>query len=307
MPELPEAETVARELARHLVGRRLTRVRVLRQDVVHGDGRPFAQAVAGRAVLNVGRRGKRVVLELAPRGSLVFHMGMSGRVSVCAARGRVAPHTHLRMGIGGTREEVRFVDPRRFGGVWFVDDGVEPVCRPLRELGLEPLTLTAARFRRVLQRRRQLKALLMDQYVVAGLGNIYCDESLHAARLHPLTRADTLDAAAAGRLLRAIKATLRRAIQYNGSTLMDYRQPNGQPGGFQRLHRVYQREGQPCRACGALVVRALVAGRSTFFCPRCQKKETSKRRIAEGTVARREGCRGRGFEVCCSAAERGWS
>lgn len=284
MPELPEAETVARELDRHVRGRRLGDVWVGREDIIHGDGAALGSVLPGRTVSSVHRRGKRVVLELRPTGSLVFHMGMSGRVIVCPARREVEPHTHMRLGIGGTARELRFVDPRRFGGVWLLCGTEGPVDRPLRELGPEPLTLTPAGFRAVLQRRRQIKALLMDQYAIAGLGNIYCDESLHAARIHPLTRADRLDGEAAGRLLRVIKSTLRRAIRFNGTTFLSYRRANGEAGSFQKRLRVYQREGQPCRRCGTAIQRRLIAGRSTFFCPACQR--LSRRREA-GTARHR--------------------
>jgi formamidopyrimidine-DNA glycosylase len=277
MPELPEAETVARELDRQVGGRRLGEVWVGRADVIHGSGAPLDTALPGRRVVRVHRRGKRVVLELRPAGSLVFHMGMSGRVIVCPARREVERHTHLRLGIAGTRREVRFVDPRRFGGVWLLADGALSVDRPLRELGPEPLTLTRTGFRNLLRRRRQVKALLMDQYAIAGLGNIYCDESLHAARIHPLRRADLLRADEADRLLRAIKSTLRQAIRFNGTTFRSYRQANGDAGSFQRRLKVYQREGEPCRRCGRTIARWLIAGRSTFFCATCQPRGDNRR------------------------------
>ncbi|MEK7757859.1 MAG: zinc finger domain-containing protein, partial [Planctomycetota bacterium] len=168
--------------------------------------------------------------------------------------------------------ELRFCDPRRFGGVWCLTGSEQSIGKPLGEVGLEPLDVTPAVFRVTLGRRRQIKALLMDQTVIAGLGNIYCDESLHAAGIHPLTRSDTLRPERANRLLRAITTILRRAIRFNGSTLMDYRDADGREGSFQKLHRVYQREGEPCRTCRSPIRCIQAAGRSTFFCPRCQRK-----------------------------------
>jgi len=149
--------------------------------------------------------------------------------------------------------------------------GREPTKgRQLGRLGPEPLELKLAAFRQVLARKRQIKALLLDQTAIAGLGNIYCDEALHAAAVHPLTRADTLDARQARRLLAGIQSTLNRAIRFNGTTLLDYRQPDGREGDFRRHHQVYGRAGGPCRGCKTPIVRELIAGRSTFFCPMCQ-------------------------------------
>jgi len=271
MPELPEAETIARQLHRSLAGRTLGQVRLARTDIVHGDPRPLAMLLPGRRVARVSRRAKRVILTLDGGIELVFRLGMTGRMIVCSTDDPVAKHTHLRIRIDGTCNELRFCDARRFGGVWCLTGSERSIGKPLGEVGLEPLEVTPAAFRVALGRRRQIKALLMDQTVIAGLGNIYCDESLHAAGIHPLTRADTLRSERANRLLRAIKSILRRAIRFKGSTLQDYRDANGREGSFQKLHRVYQREGEPCRTCRTAIRRILAAGRSTFFCPRCQR------------------------------------
>ncbi len=291
MPELPEAETIARQLHEALAGRRLAAVQLLRTDIVHGDPRPLASIVCGRCVRKVSRRAKRVILELDAGIELIFRLGMTGRVVVCAADEPVEKHTHLRIGIDtasrkppplprgdkGGSHELRFIDARRFGGVWCLTGSDRSIGKPLGEVGVEPLEVKAAAFRTVIHRRRQIKALLMDQTVIAGLGNIYCDESLHAAGIHPLTAADTLSPVRADRLLRAIRATLRKAIRFNGSTLMDYRDADGREGSFQKLHRVYQRHGQPCRTCRSAIRRILAAGRSTFFCPRCQGRRRTQR------------------------------
>lgn len=272
MPELPEAETIARQLQRQLAGRTLGRVRLTRTDIVHGDPRPLAKLLPGRRVGRVSRQAKRVILALDGGIELVFRLGMTGRMIVRPCDEPVAKHTHLRIKIDGTCNELRFCDPRRFGGVWCLTDNKQSIGKPLGAVGLEPLEVKPAAFRTVMNRRRQIKALLMDQAVIAGLGNIYCDESLHAAGIHPLARADTLSSKRTNRLLRAIRMTLRKAIRFNGSTLMDYRDADGREGSFQKLHRVYQREGQPCAACRAPIRRILAAGRSTFFCPKCQTK-----------------------------------
>lgn len=272
MPELPEAETIARQLGLRLTGRKLGKVRHVRRDMVHGDPRPLSKVVTGRRVVAVRRRAKRVILDLAGGVELIFRLGMSGSMTIGRSRDPVEAHTHLRVEVRGTDTELRFRDPRRFGGIWCLAGGTRHVGKKLGPVGPEPLETTAPQFRRLLQRHRQIKALLMDQAVIAGLGNIYCDESLHGAAIHPLTPADELDAKGAGRLLRAIKTTLNRAIRANGSTLMNYRTAEGERGSFQDQHRVYQREGEHCRRCGTSIERIIAAGRSTFFCPRCQPR-----------------------------------
>lgn len=272
MPELPEAETIARELNAVLSGRRLGRVIVTRRDIIHGDPRPLSTILPGRRVVGVHRRAKRVVVNLEPEAYLIFALGMTGQLTVCERRRLVERHTHLRIAIVGQSRELRFVDPRRFGGVWCQAGADRHVGKRLGEVGPEPLPMRLVPFRSILARRRQIKALLMDQRMIAGLGNIYCDESLHHAGVHPLRRADTLSAVEASRLLRSVKSTLRRAIRLNGTTFADYRRIDGSRGSFQDHHCVYGRSGQHCRSCGETILRITAAGRSTFFCPKCQPR-----------------------------------
>lgn len=201
---------------------------------------------------------------------LYLHLGMSGRVVIAFTDEPAANHTHLRIAFGSNGMEMRFIDPRRFGGIWFSSDGSLPNGRGMGEVGPEPLELSIGEFRNILQRRTQVKSLLMDQRRIAGLGNIYCCEALHRAGVHPLTPSHALSAAQAKVLLREIKRVLQEAIAHDGSTYMDYRSTTGEPGTYQQFHRVYQREGLPCRRCKALVERMVTSGRSTFFCPNCQ-------------------------------------
>ena len=271
MPELPEAETIARELHTLMRGATLDRVTLRRRDIVHGDPRPLSRILPGRIVLCVRRRAKRVILDLDPRAELVFHLGMSGQLTVQPCGDPVEKHTHLRIRLRDTDQELRFRDPRRFGGVWCFAGSSRHVGKRLGPLGGEPLDMKPAAFRRLLQRRRQIKALLLDQRLIAGIGNIYCDEALHAANIHPLTPASEIESSEAGRLLRAIKSTLNKAIRYNGTTLMDYRRADGTTGSFRQFHRVYDRKGNPCQACETPIEWIIAAGRSSFFCPRCQQ------------------------------------
>ncbi|MBC8106901.1 MAG: DNA-formamidopyrimidine glycosylase, partial [Anaerolineae bacterium] len=165
-------------------------------------------------------------------------------------------------------EQIRFRDPRRFGGIFWI--GNEPAPK-FDDLGPEPLTVRVDALRaRLTRTRRAIKNALLDQNFIAGLGNIYVDESLFEARIHPLTPANELSDAQARRLSRAIKLTLRRALRHRGSTLRDYVDANGESGAFQKLHRVYGRTNQKCRACKSPIERIVLGGRSTHFCPKCQ-------------------------------------
>ena len=201
---------------------------------------------------------------------------MSGRLGTENRDAPLVAHTHLVIELGpasspgakAERVELRFVDPRRFGGIWWLGSQ-EP---PDANMGPEPLgTRPRQLSKRLEQTTRAIKNALLDQRVLAGLGNIYVDESLFAAGIHPLKPANGLSETEIVRLSRAIKGTLRRAIRHRGSTLRDYRDADGAPGGFQALHRVYNREGKPCRKCRAPIERIVLGGRSTHFCPRCQR------------------------------------
>ncbi|MEE9294966.1 MAG: bifunctional DNA-formamidopyrimidine glycosylase/DNA-(apurinic or apyrimidinic site) lyase [Phycisphaerae bacterium] len=270
MPELPEAESIARTLRDKLRGRRFTRTIVHRRDVIHGDATRLGSSLLNRRIKDVYREGKRVVILLDDCARIVIALGMTGRLTVERVRERVLPHTHLRVSLGRTGLELRFCDPRRFGGVWYLNGGDAHNGRRLSPLGVDALKVRADQFRALLKRNRRIKALLMDQRIIAGLGNIYCDESLHRARIHPLTCASSLTPGQTALLLHQIRVVLRAAIRLGGSTIMDYRNADGRPGGFQHKHRVYNRESLPCRTCKTPIIRIQAAGRSSHLCPRCQ-------------------------------------
>jgi len=282
MPELPEAETVARGLDRAIRCKRIAWVTLSRADVVHGDPGPLCALVTGRLVERVGRRGKRVILELGGAERLIFHLGMSGRLTAVSAEEPIEAHTHLRIGFDETDRELRYCDPRRFGGMWVLSRASETIGRKLAVLGAEPLEVEAGTFRALLRRKKQIKALLLDQGLLSGMGNIYCDEALYKAKIHPATIASRIRGDRADRLLAEMKDTLRAAIRAKGSTIGDYRQSNGQEGGFQNFHQVYGREGQACGRCGRTIRRILVAGRSTHVCPNCQRAPRQRRKATIG-------------------------
>ncbi len=268
MPELPEVQTIVDTLRPVAVGRIVAAVDVHRADVVDPPSADLSLRLVGRRIAGVVRRAKRVVFTLDDGCRFYVHLGMTGRLTLDPADAPLVRHTHVVWHLaGGDGLGIRFRDPRRFGGVWWLGQSAGDEGR----LGPEPLTLPPAVLAaRLARTARAIKTALLDQRVVAGLGNIYVDESLHRAGIHPLTPARAVPAAAVARLNRAIKHTLRTALRHRGSTLRDYADAHGQAGGFQLLHAVYDRADAPCRTCRTPIERVVLGGRSTHFCPRCQ-------------------------------------
>ena len=271
MPELPEVETVARGLHRHLAGARFTGAAVYWPRTLARPAPDELQTrIAGRRVRSVGRRGKYVVFDL-DRGYLLVHLKMSGRLAVVPAGQPPDPHTRATFDLDDGRQ-LRFQDTRKFGRVYLVDE-LEEITAPL---GPEPLAddFSPDDFVRLLAGRAgRLKSLLLNQEFLAGLGNIYADEVLFAAHLHPLRRADSLTGAEQTRLYEAIRSVLQRAVASGGTTLPDrnYLDAEGREGAYQNEVAVYGRKGKPCRECGTPIERLVIGGRSTHFCPRCQQ------------------------------------
>ena len=273
MPELPEAETVARYLDGELARQTFERVLHLRPDMVRGGARRLRKNLSRAHVQRVVRRGKRVVLELDRSRVLIIALGMTGHLRVTPHDELVEPHTHLRVLLADGRE-LRLRDVRRFGWIEYADKPSGGNGVGLGALGVEPLEMSLGQLVELMSRRRQVKALLMDQRAIAGLGNIYCDEVLHRSGIHPLQTAAAVPAAQVRRLHRAIRQILNAAIRANGSTIDSYLSPSGGPGSYQGRHRVYGRTGQPCWQCGGTIVRITAAGRSTHYCPKCQPLDT---------------------------------
>jgi formamidopyrimidine-DNA glycosylase len=279
MPELPEVETVMRGLSAKLLGRRLAHVAVNRDGMRWPFPPGLARIMTGARVAAFRRRGKYILMRLDGGISVLLHLGMSGRIVLSPARPNHAPpHEHLVLETDdGTH--LGFVDPRRFGAIDLVPTAEEDSHRLLAGLGPEPLedAFTPAVLSAALAgRRTPLKAALLDQGVVAGLGNIYVSEALFRARLSPRRLAGTVPGQRAARLVPAIRATLTEAIAAGGSSLRDYVQPDGELGYFQHAWKVYGRAGQPCEACPgppacAGIRRLVQSGRSSFYCPRHQR------------------------------------
>lgn len=272
MPELPEVETIVRELNAALPGRAVREVEVFRRDALGGvPPRAFRDALAGRRFGPVGRRGKFLLFRLEPAGHLVAHLRMTGKFILSPPLPVPRPHHRVWFHLqdGGL---LVFQDLRCFGTLHVVE---RPEDAPgLRKLGLDPCApgFTAAWLARALaQSRAPLKHWLMDQTRIAGLGNIYACEALFAARLSPRRPARRVSAAEARRLRNAIRAVLGRAIRKNGTTISDFARVDEKLGEFQRYLRVYGREGEPCPACGGPIARIRQQQRSTFFCPECQR------------------------------------
>jgi formamidopyrimidine-DNA glycosylase len=271
MPELPEVETVARGLRAPLVGRSIAGVEVRWvRSVVPPDADAFARRLTGQTVTGVGRRAKWVVIGLDGGDTLLVHLRMSGRLIVGA--GQPADDRHLRVSfLLDDGRCLYFFDQRKFGRLVLTTDPQEV----LGGLGPEPLEddFTVALLGEMLSRRRgRIKPLLLDQRFLAGLGNIYADEALWRAGVHPLRRADTLTSGEVRRLHEGIRAVMWAAIESGGATLPDagYQQVDGRSGEFASQLAVYGRAGQPCSRCGAEVERIKVSQRGTHFCPRCQ-------------------------------------
>lgn len=305
MPELPEVETLRRSLA-PIVGRRVERVRVLRRDVVIAPGDPAraragaaarritgAMLLAGALVESLDRRGKQLAVMGDDGRAIIIQLGMTGAVvrtpwgiSRRGARGEREAHTHIEwlLDDGST---LAFIDPRRFGGVRAGLSTEDVHALWDGTLGPDALTIRGAALRAALARsERPIKSALLDQGVLAGVGNIYADEALFDARVHPAEASGALAADRVARLAASIRATLHRAIACGGSTLRDYRDADGAPGGFAARHAVYGRGGLPCRRCGVVLVSAVLAQRTTTWCPACQPEisPTHPRRNRAGSA-----------------------
>lgn len=271
MPELPEVETTVRGLRQVLDGRILTRVEARRADLRRAFPLDLRQRLTGARVTGLGRRAKYGLIETDRGDTMVFHLGMSGRWRVDPA----APekHDHLLLETDQGRAVV-LNDHRRFGSVDLVPSAELPAWPPFAALGPEPLGegLTAQGLKRAFQgRTASIKSLLLDQRVVAGLGNIYVLEALFIARVRPSRAAGTVSAAKLKLLVPAIKAVLLSSIEAGGSTLRDFAHPDGELGYFAKQFAVYGREGKPCMNCCRPIVRTVEGGRSSFWCRNCQR------------------------------------
>jgi len=275
MPELPEVETVRRTLAGQVVGRRVQKVQIHRAEVVRGDLRGEAVGLLeGDRIREVLRLGKQLAVVGDHGGVACVHLGMTG--SLCCGSDKAMAglkHVHVVWEMGKNRR-MWFRDPRRFGGIWGFASEEALWGQRWNKLGPDATLITPAKLQKALNRtRRALKAALLDQQVVAGLGNIYVDELLFVTHLHPEMPADAVNRALAARMVRSMRRILEQAVNAGGSTLRDYVDAQGQAGGYQNQHKVYGRKGLPCRVCDRTLEATVVAGRTTVSCPVCQPRE----------------------------------
>ncbi|HUG45778.1 MAG TPA: bifunctional DNA-formamidopyrimidine glycosylase/DNA-(apurinic or apyrimidinic site) lyase [Sphingomicrobium sp.] len=268
MPELPEVETTVRGLEKVLLERAIASVEPRRADLRRAFPPDLGQRLTGARVIGLGRRGKFGLIHTSRGDSLIFHLGMSGKWRIDPER--IGPHDHLLL----STDEGRLLalnDPRRFGSVDLVPTSEIDGWGAIASLGPEPMALDPGRLHEQLRgRSAPIKALLLDQRMVAGLGNIYACEALYGARIHPLKASGKLSRARVAALVEAIGTVIADAIEAGGSTLRDYARPDGELGYFSARFTVYGREGQAC-GCGGTVRRTVQAGRSTFYCPACQR------------------------------------
>ncbi|MFN8495143.1 MAG: bifunctional DNA-formamidopyrimidine glycosylase/DNA-(apurinic or apyrimidinic site) lyase [Caldilineaceae bacterium] len=275
MPELPEVETYVREIAPHLRGRQVTAARVRWARTIEApDPTAFAERIIGQRFATFSRRGKYMLFGMESGDTLIVHLRMTGHLFVLAGSIEPDKHTHVVLDLDNG-QSLHYQDSRKFGRIWLVSDPAQVVGK----LGPEPLgeAFSVQAFAHKLAGRgASIKALLLDQRIVAGVGNIYADEALFAAGVYPARAGGALTTQEIERLRNAIQTVLQRAIQLNGSSLghssvQNYLRPNGELGGFQDEHKVYQRAGEACLQCGQKIERMVLAQRSTHFCTICQK------------------------------------
>jgi formamidopyrimidine-DNA glycosylase len=272
MPELPEVETIARGLAQRVTGDVIDSIWLGRKpEPLKSPAREIAATLEHSRIATVRRMGKHIVFELEKKeasrtqAQWIVHLGMTGRLQVCEPQAEILKHTHAILKLASGRE-LRFVDPRRFGRLSVARAGNFDAG------GIEPLEADLGRFL-VLYRGRKtpIKSALLNQKLLRGVGNIYADESLFRAGIRPRRRASTITRDQMAKLLASVKEVLREAIALGGSSISDYVDADGEQGFFQVQHRVYGREGEPCLVCKTPIKRIVIAGRSSHYCPKCQK------------------------------------
>ena len=292
MPELPEVETVVRGLRQTVLGRKILSVWIGKSDFI--DNPAEFTRLSGQKIAAIDRFGKFMLLRLANgedaaekvlenaathAASLLVHLGMTGQLAPSAAEIPFDKHTHVSLTLDDGRE-LRYTDARRFGRMAYLTG--ESLAKEVADAGADPLEVSAAEFAgRVRSRNARIKALLLDQSVFRGVGNIYADESLWRAKIHPARVGAKISVKEAETLRRVLQEILNRAILMRGSSISDFLDANGEPGEYQRHHRAYGREGKPCYRCRTPIRRVIVAGRSSYFCPKCQpapRNRKSRRR-----------------------------
>jgi formamidopyrimidine-DNA glycosylase len=267
MPELPEVETIKRELSKAVLGKKITKVSILNPKVIKEPSpKEFQKKITGTAIKNILRKAKLLIIELSNGRFLAIHLKMTGQLVYPGQRLKI---TRVIFGLSSGKN-LSFNDGRLFAELRLVDDWRK--LKFIQSLGPEPFDISADNFSQMLKRRKtKIKPLLLDQTFIAGIGNIYANEALFRAKIDPKRQANSLSEKEKNLLLEEIKKTLKEAIAHKGSSVDDYVQLSGVDGGYAKYHKVYDREKKPCLKCKTAVQRITLGGRGTYFCPHCQK------------------------------------
>ena len=273
MPELPEVETVVKGLKEIIIGGQIIDVQTSDKKLRIEYPKNFAHLLKGRSITQITRRSKYIIMSLDDGQQLVFHLGMSGKLLVSNTKQQAQKHDHVMLRLADNKAII-FNDPRRFGIATVIANDEMTTHKLFKHLGIEPLTKEFCAeylFQLVSGRKTNIKTLIMNANLIVGVGNIYACESLYEAGISPLRVANNITEIEAESLVKQIKSVLKAAIKAGGSTLKDYANSNGDAGYFQHKFSVYGREGKSCKVCDTAIKNTKIAGRSTFYCPQCQK------------------------------------
>jgi formamidopyrimidine-DNA glycosylase len=271
MPELPEVETIVRGLRKTVVGKRIKSIKVIFPGIVKQDTKNFIRDVGRSKIIMVRRQGKYILIDLSNGKTILTHLGMTGNFLLVKSSSPLNKHDHLIVRFYENDKELRYNDQRKFGKIKSFPTFKEENISELKKLGPESLNISAPDFINLLQKRKgRIKSALLNQQIIAGLGNIYADESLFEAKIHPSQKIDKLSLQKLKRLHQAIQKILTKAIKAGGSSIENYYNVNGEIGSFQLQHKVYGREGLSCKRCGTKINRIKISQRSSYFCPKCQ-------------------------------------
>lgn len=271
MPELPEVETIVRSLQKKLIGLQIADVKIFLKKSILGSAKIFKKKLLGRRVTQIERRGKNIIIHLDNNLAMVVHLRMTGSLRFWPVKAPLEKHTHLIFSFREHPGHLHFCDQRQFGRIYLEKENKQGKLNSLQELGPEPLQIDEENFIALIKgKRRLLKPLLLDQSFISGVGNIYADEALHWAGVHPRQRTEFLSTRKIKKLFFCLQALLQEAIRQRGTSVRTYVDANGSSGGYQKFLQVYGREGEKCKRCRTVIIREKIGGRSTFYCPRCQ-------------------------------------
>jgi formamidopyrimidine-DNA glycosylase len=272
MPELPEVETVVRGLRKTVLGKKIKKLGISPSRVLHSPAASLKRNLIDRRILEISRRGKNIIIKLSSGDLLLIHLGMTGNLFYLDRPTLMGKHDHIDLEFSD-KTHLRYSDIRKFGKFKLIKSSQAGEENVLKKLGPEPLEISGGDFVKLMQRRKgKIKSVLLNQSNMVGIGNIYADEVLFEAKIHPLQKVSDLSKNKLIKLHQAIQKILKKAIKAGGSSVDNYRDVDGESGFFQFYHKVYGREGEPCKRCGTKIKRIIINQRSAHFCPKCQKK-----------------------------------